>query len=98
MFDIKDPKEEIIIKFDYSDLGDIVTNPAVTVRVVKGIDSNSSAILSGLPQVEGNLVLQKVIQGVNGCWYEFSCLADIGGSRSLIRAVLPVHSGCIDDT
>lgn len=97
MFDTKDPKEDIIIKFDYSDLGDIVANPAVTVRVVRGIDLNANAILSGLPQVEGNLVLQKVVQGVNGCWYEFSCLADIGGSRPIIKEILPVQIDCIHE-
>jgi len=97
MFDTKDPKEDIIIKFDYSDLGDIVANPAVTVRVVRGIDLNANAILSGLPQVEGNLVLQKVVQGVNGCWYEFSCLADIGGSRPIIKEILPIQIDCIHE-
>lgn len=98
MFDPKDPQETITVTFDYSALGDIVENPAVTVRVLVGVDSNPSAVLYGSPIIEdNNKVLQGVTGGVRGCLYEFRCMVDIGSDRPLIKAVLPVQSGCISD-
>lgn len=91
MFDTKHPLEEIVVTFDYSAAGEVVTSPVVTVRVLSGIDTNPNAILSGSPVVfEYNKVLQKVTGGINNCRYEFCCLASVNGSRPIIRAALEV--------
>lgn len=94
MFDPKDPEEEITITFDYSAAGDSVSDPDVSVRLIKGIDPNPSAILSGAPVISGAYVLQKVIGGISGCDYQLRCLADVENARPIIIKVLPVRSGC----
>jgi hypothetical protein len=97
VFSSKDPSEEITLTFDYSAAAGTVTSPSVTVRVVKGIDANANAMLSGSPQVsDGTKVLQKVIGGLRNCDYEFRCLATVNGDRPLIRDVLPVRTECHD--
>lgn len=95
MFSAKDPLETITLTFDYTAAGTTVTSPAVTVRVVKGIDASPQNMLSGSPQIlDNNKVLQSVIGGLNGCDYEFRCLATVGANRPLIHDTLPVRSGC----
>lgn len=100
MFDPKDPREEIVLTFDYAAAGADASNPittaSVTVRVVKGIDLTPNSILSGSSVLsdDGDKILQKVIGGVRGCHYEFSCLATIDGSKILIQKTLPVATHC----
>lgn len=96
MFDSKDPAEEITLTFDYSARGGQVSNASITVRLVKGIDSNPSAILSASPQCEGALVMQKVKGGIRGCHYNIICYADINNDRLMIESILPVNSYCSD--
>ena len=99
MFSSKDPAEEITLTFDYTATGGTITNPSVTVKVVRGIDPNASAMISGSPQIsDGNKVLQKVIGGLRDCDYEFRCFATVNGDRPLIHDVLPVRSGCAYET
>ncbi|HEU4830679.1 MAG TPA: hypothetical protein VFS65_00730 [Candidatus Saccharimonadales bacterium] len=97
MFDPKDPQETITLAFDYSAIGDVVTNPVVTIKVVSGIDTDPSAMLSGLPQIsDDNIVLQKVIGGISGCKYKFRCLATVLGNKALVEEILPVQTGCFE--
>src|SRR5687768_12627571 len=92
--DPKDPTEEITLSFDYSARGSQASNASVSVRLMEGIDSDPSAMLSGAPQYDGALVLQKVIGGVRGCKYKVSCYAKVGNDKLLIEAVLSVGSFC----
>lgn len=96
MFDSKDPTEEITLTFDYSSRGQQASNASITVRLVRGIDPNPSAILSGGPQYEDACVLQKVVGGVRGCQYNIMCHAKVGNDTLLIESILPVNSYCSD--
>jgi hypothetical protein len=96
MFDSKDPAEEITLTFDYSARGQQVSSASITVRLVRGIDPNPSAILSGTPQYEGAYVLQKVKGGIRGCHYNIICVATVGNDKLLVESILPVNSYCSD--
>lgn len=87
----KDPAESIVVTFDFSANAISVSAPVVSVRVISGTDAAPSALLSGSPQVQGATVLQRIVGGVSGVWYELRCQADDpSGNRWVATDDLPV--------
>jgi hypothetical protein len=92
MFSPKAPVEIVTLTFDFSALTGGVTNALLTVAASIGVDAAPAAILSGMPQVSGAKVLQKVQGGLSGVHYELTCQVDTsdGESRYALKEVLPV--------
>jgi len=93
MFSAKYPPEIITLSFDFAALSVTVSAPVVTVEYDSGVpDANPSAILSGVPVVQGAKVLQQVIAGQKGTHYAFQCkvTAADGQSVYVLEEVLPV--------
>lgn len=89
--DPKDPAETITVTFDFSALTDAVTGPTVTATLETGTDADPSAILSGVPQVSGALVLQQVIAGNAPAKYHLRCVATASDdSIYVVAGTLPV--------
>jgi hypothetical protein len=87
----KDPAEEITAAFDYASFNaGAPSSPEVTIAPRIGTDPAAAAMLQGSPIVVGSRVLQRIAGGVAGVEYEVRCLADVGGDRVLIDALLPV--------
>ena len=93
MFSTKDTREVITLTFDFSALCDSVNLPVVTVTVEGGVpDPNPSAILSGSPQILGAKVMQQVINGQTGTYYDFACqiTAPDGMTKYVLSDTLPL--------
>lgn len=93
-FDPKDPDETIILGFDFANLTDTPTSPAITVtRHAGAADASPSAILSGSPSISGTQVLQKVTGGTAGTDYLLRCEVDgPSGTHYVLAGVLPVRT------
>lgn len=95
MLSSKYVNEIITITFDFSPHGITPANPTVLVTTDGGSpDLNPMLILSGLPQVSGQTVLQRIVGGIAGAVYELRCTADStdGGSRYTVIGHLPVEA------
>jgi hypothetical protein len=94
MLSIKNPLETITVTFDFSALTTSVASPSVTSVVSSGaVDPTPSAILSGSPQISGAKVLQKIVAGLPGAYYELLCqITAADGSVYVLSEVLPVIS------
>lgn len=90
-FDTKDPSETVTVAFDFSNIG-IPSNPAVEIAARRGTDASPGLMLETAPFVQGNLVFQQVVGGLDDVDYAVRCLADIGTDRLLIDAILPVRT------
>jgi len=93
MFSTKDTREVITITFDFAALTSTVSLPTVTVTVNSGLpDANPSAILSGSPQILGAKVMQQVVAGQTGTYYELACqiTAADGFTKYVLADVLPL--------
>lgn len=92
MFDDKDPSEIIVVTFDFTALSTVVSAPVVSVILVDGVvDASPSAILSGVAQVTGAVVKQKIQGGVHGANYKLRCQVDTPlGERFIESAILSV--------
>ena len=71
----KDPFEQITVTFDFSALLSTISVATMQCKVITGTDASPSAILSGSPQVSGNIVRHAVIGGLNGVTYSIRCSA-----------------------
>lgn len=95
----KDPDEDVIITFDYSDaLADteiLVNIVAVTVTLNAGIDPTPQNILTGLPWIDptGKFAQQPVIDGLDNVTYSIQMLCDtsIPHRRLAVTGILPVR-------
>jgi hypothetical protein len=93
----KDPAEEVLVTFDFSDGATVVSDPVVGSHVrwsgTTPPDSAPSAVLSGPPIVVGALVYQKVVGGSDMTDYSLDCLVTTStGDKLLIPAILPVRT------
>lgn len=87
----KDPTEIIYVGFDFLELTDTPSAPAVAIELVKGTDATPSAMLSGSPSIVGTKVYQKIIGGVDGCTYNIRCTASApDGSKYVLADQLHV--------
>lgn len=90
--DAKDAGETIVVAFDFAALTATPLDPAVSIEVVQGTDANATSMLSGVPQISGSKILQRVTGGVAGNEYNLRCTAaDGSGSVYVVAAVLPVQ-------
>ncbi len=89
-FEDKDPSDVVTLTFDFSELASAVTTPVISVSAYEGEDAAASAILMGLPTVDGALVRQRVQAGVAGVTYLLQCRASAGGDTYSIEALLPI--------
>lgn len=93
----RDPREPVIVEFDFSGLG--LTVSGVTVAVagqyspLGAKDPNPAAILSGAPTISGALVRQAINGGVDMVDYVIECIGTpINLTPKVIAAVLPVRT------
>lgn len=90
-FSAKDPTESIVVTFDYTALLTAISTASVSIAVDDGNDANAAAMLSGAPSIVGTKVLQRVINGVDGCTYRLRCtVTKADGSIYVIGNTLPV--------
>jgi len=69
--------------------GETISTVSVSATVYSGLDSNPSAILSGLPTlVNGTQVRQLITGGVNGVTYELDCTVTTSLGQTLIQSGL----------
>jgi hypothetical protein len=90
--DTKDPAEIVMTEFDYGALAESVLSATVQITVRTGEDENASAMLLGVPIVQGAKVLQRVQGGIDDNDYSLRCVADLGDETILIDAILPVRT------
>lgn len=90
----KDPEEIVTVTFDFTDLATSVASPVITCSVFSGqSDQASQAMVSGLPQVSGLTVLQRIVGGIDGNTYKLRCrIDDADGERWILSDVLTVRS------
>lgn len=94
--DIKDPGEIDIITFDFTAKAlageTIVGLPVMVCELKSGIDLTPQNVYSGLPQVVGLTVLQKIIAGTDGNVYWTHCTATFTptGRVLTLSGLLPV--------
>lgn len=93
MFPAKDPRETIVVTFDFSAVAATVSNPVVTLSLSSGTDINPPAMLLGTAVVsDGNKVLQRVTGGNAGADYRLSCLITSGNQDLLISEILRIRT------
>jgi hypothetical protein len=94
MSDIKDPEEIVDPSFDFTkDLGAEqiqAGTPVVTIAVVSGVDAGAAAMLQGAPTIVGNIVFQRLRDGLDKVDYKLRCKVTTSGGRKLVLA-LPVR-------
>lgn len=78
--------EVIWIEYNMHDLlkvGEVISTCTFAIRVVKGTDASSSAMLSGSAVIDGSIVSQKLINGVKGNIYAIMATCPTDGGRTL---------------
>jgi hypothetical protein len=91
--DPKDPAEIITVGFDFSNVTETPTNPAVSVSVRWGAESSPTLVASGAASIVGAIVYQRFTGGANLNDYNLKCLADTpSGDRIAVDAVLAVRT------
>ena len=73
--------EKVVVSCDFAKRLPHLVNLAagtavVAATVLSGVDASPSAILSGLPSIEGTKVKQFIIAGVNGVMYKLTFQVD----------------------
>ena len=87
----KDPRETIPVTFRAENLPVfIISSATITVSVLSGIDTSSSAMLSGSPVIRGTEVQQMITGGVAGVTYNITANIFSGAANYIISATLPV--------
>lgn len=91
--DPKDPGETITVSFDFSNITQTPTNPAVSISVRWGAEETPSLMKSGSPIIVGPVVAQKFTGGADLHDYNLKCLADTpSGDRVAVDAILAVRT------
>jgi hypothetical protein len=63
----------------------------VTIAVAEGVDAGVAAMLHGAPTIVGNVVLQRIINGVDKVDYHLRCTITTSSGRKLVLPLqLPV--------
>lgn len=87
----KDPAEKFAIAFDFSALLESITTVSCSAAA-RGTDTDPSQVLSGLPQVNGNVVLQRVRGGIADNDYVIRCEATNDTETYVLVGTLPVRT------
>lgn len=72
----KDPREKVVITFDFTAVPETVSNPVVTITE-KGDDVDLVDLKVDIPQVLSNKIMQLFTGGEDGKQYTVSCLVDV---------------------
>ncbi len=96
----KDPDEDIIVTFDFTEglsSGEfLVAIISVVVTVNSGIDTNPSAILTSVPWIDptGMYGQQPVINGLDNVTYNIQmlCATNFSHRQLAITGILPVRA------
>ena len=90
----KDINEVDVLSFDFKAMlktGELINSAIVTCEAHVGVDAGAAAVLSGVPEVDGSVVLQKVTGGVAGVIYRIRARVVLDSTRELVLAAwLPV--------
>ncbi len=87
----KDPSENFLVKFDFSDSSTSITSATVTAELISGVDVDPSSLLSGAAVMAGSgIVHQRVNLGQPGCRYRFKCVASDGTNTFTLYTSMPV--------
>lgn len=94
--DHKDPEEVVDATFDFTkDLGaEVITggSPTVTIALVSGADPDPGNMLQGGPTLQGNVVYQRLRNGVDRAAYRLRCKVTTNGGRTLVLSMqVPVR-------
>lgn len=96
VLDPKDLAENDVVTFDFSGMTEVGetldSTPSVVCEVYTGTDPSPSSVLSGLPQVAGLTVLQKITGGVLGAQYHLRCVSTFSPTNRILAlaCVIPV--------
>lgn len=92
--DSKDPVETITVTFDFTGLVTQCTNPVVTcIHPTPALDNSSGAMLVGIPQVNGTVIMHRVTGGLAGNTYTLRCVVDdIDGEQFVLSGKLSVKT------
>lgn len=92
--DPKDPLEIVPITFDFTELTDAPTSPAVSIVRHSGATDDSdlaTTMIQGSPQIVGAEIIQKIKGGVAGAVYRITCqVDDASGCRYRLAGLLRV--------
>lgn len=96
----KDPNEDVIITFEYSDALDpteiLINIVSVVVTINAGVDLTPQNIISGAPWIDptGKFAQQPVVGGLDNVTYSIQMLCDtsIPHRRLAVTAILPVRN------
>lgn len=92
MFPAKDPRETIVVTFDFSGVATTVSNPVISLSLSSGADINPASMLLGTPVIsDSNKVLQRVTGGNDGADYRITCLITSGNEDLLISEMLRIR-------
>jgi hypothetical protein len=84
-FSDKDPTEIVVLAFDFGPQTSPISAAAVTsVRVAGAADSNPSTMILGAATVIGDVVYQKVRNGVRNTDYHLTATADLVDGQKLL--------------
>lgn len=97
-FSPKTPSAEELFGFNFIlqlPAGVTIASAQWIVTVLKGVDANPSAMLSGNPIINGTKVSQKIIGGLDGVQYCLTCIATTSdGEKIPLFASLWVRASC----
>lgn len=90
----KDIDEVDVLSFDFTAMlkaGEIISSATVTCEAHTGADASAAAMLVGVAELDGAVVLQKLSGGVAGVIYRIRARAVLDSTRQLVLAAwLPV--------
>lgn len=87
-FSSKDPEEIVELGFEFANIietGETISSASFDVSVLAGTDATPAAMLSGAVIIEGTVVSQKIIGGVDGCTYRIECTANTSANNKYIE-------------
>lgn len=93
-FGPKDLQSNEVFTFDFVNLlgGLTISSGLVEIDLVSGVDPDPDLMLAGDPEVDGTMVLQRLIDGEDGAAYHLRCRALLSdGSVITIGAELDVR-------
>lgn len=91
LLDFKDPAEDIVVEFDFSEVATSLSNVSVTCVAQCGTDAAAQAMVSGSPTTSGGKAYQTIINGIVGVRYGLECKVDTPDQTLVLAATLPVR-------
>lgn len=86
-FSPKDPREIIIVAFDFAPLTSAPTSPVFTVARFNGAaDPTPATMISGEATIVGTEARQRLIGGVAGCTYIITAQVDTADGLRFVEA------------